>query len=167
MEQVSNHEGLSQPNRRALLLNGVRLERFTIPLVYQSRYFLVERPGELDLWTVFQFRDGSPCLDCFRSEPCEGRCHVAADGVLVSADSIGDRPLYRIETDARESRIEVPNKTGMTRMVIDDGCICFGGFVSGTYYDGDVPIGMYLDSDGAVSFRRPMAPEFAALLLDA
>ena len=167
MQESPFHDSLTEPNHKAIRIGGIRIERFTIPLVYEGRYFLVEPPEGLDMWTIFQFRNGAPLIDCLHSQPWDGRCQVLEDGTIISSENIGDRPLYRIERDSAESRIHVPNGTGFSHLTIDNGRILFGGSDSGTYYeDGDIPIGMYLEADGAMQFRRPTAPEFKALLAE-
>jgi hypothetical protein len=170
------HDGLSQPNRRPLRIGGLRIERFTIPLVYDGRFFLIERsPDAAESWTVFQLPGAgpvvagpvvaSPVVECLRGVPCEGRAVIDPQGNIVSEATVGDSPLYRISTTATESIIEVAGTDdALYRFEIVDGRIGFGGFISGTYYDGDVPIGMYLDRNGAVRFRCAMPSEFNQLL---
>jgi len=164
------HDGLSQPNRRPLRIGGLRIERFTIPLVYDGRFFLIERSSDsVDSWTVFQLPGAGPVVagpvvECLRGVPREGHAVIDQRGNIVSEATVGDSPLYQISTTATESIIEVAVTEALHRFEIVDGRIGFGGFISGTYYDGDVPIGMYLDRNGAVRFRCAMPSEFNQIL---
>jgi hypothetical protein len=82
-----------------LVLEEARIKNYTIPLVYENRYFLVELYEGKELWSVFWFKDDQLVIDFLRNVPRKhefGDCDIENEHELVYKELSSANWLYRI-----------------------------------------------------------------------
>jgi hypothetical protein len=155
-----------------LKLQGCRVLNYTIPLVLEGRYFLVELHDDRDAWSVFWFNADDVVVDFFRSIPYRhplGDCEIDDHGTLTYREQQATSWLYKIETNQRSSTISVAYAKSILTHPVDDGCLILGGpmCVSNVAEAGvGIPVGMFASRDYRVSFRQELPRAFIEQLVE-
>jgi hypothetical protein len=163
-------ESLKDTAANAILhVAGVAIGRYTIPLVLEGRYFLVEAADEGELWTVFFFLDGQLYADYIRSAPREhpyGAPTKTSDSEMSYWDAALGKTLYTIGLGGTETQISVSYEQSTLTHGVIDGCLILHGPTCVINADEGcgVPVGMWAWRDYKISFRLPLPDEFEKLL---
>jgi len=92
---------LADTDSNAILnIEDVKIKNYTIPLVLDGRYFVVELTNGCETWIVFRLGVKTIVIDFIRSTPRPqqfGEANSSDDGALVYLDDELGVILYRIE----------------------------------------------------------------------
>lgn len=164
-------ERLSDTQRNTpLTIEGNLIRNYTIPLIYEEKYFLAELYHEKQVCTIFSLLHDSVIVDMFRNMPRShsfGQTSVAADGALEFRKSGENSWLYRLESDEAGSRLGLVFARSTLFFKIIDGCLVTDGpmyFTNVAEAGTGVPVGVWAQRDYKIQFRKPLSSDFIRIL---
>jgi hypothetical protein len=140
---------------------GNEFTGFSIPLVFEGRYFIME-PGNPPLLTVIYEKDGEPLFEVLKNEPRRNPISETSKSipgiVTVSAKSDG-RFLYKIRPGSETSVAFGKIGGGEITARITDRIIQVGGFtIQNNTFIGDMA-GVIVFADGGVGIGAKIPPK--------
>jgi hypothetical protein len=142
------------------------IRRYTIPLVFEWRFFLVERPADIDLWTVFRFQGEDLVIDFFRNEPSNhavGQAEAVDAHTLAFTEMESASRVYAIEIEPEQSTLAVTYDSSVLRHPVIDGCLILGGplcVVNRAEEGTGIPIGAYTWRNYEINFGLDLPDVF-------
>ena len=146
--------------------------KYTIPLVFEDRYFLVELYDRHEAWTVFSVHLDNILVDFFRNSPRQhqfGHCEIDGHGALIYREKQANNWLYKIEINQCSSAISIVYSQTILTHGVEDGCLILGGplCVVNTAEAGvGIPVGMFSSRDYKIDFRRELPKILIKQLVD-
>jgi hypothetical protein len=134
-------------------LGGNVFTEFSVPLVFNDRYFILE-PGNPQLLTVVSENDGEPYFEVFKNEPRENPLSEvikSTPGVVTVSPKSESSLLYRVHPGS-ETRIAFVKPGGgeMTARITEGAIQVEGITLRNNTFIGDMT-GVSLMPDGGVS----------------
>jgi hypothetical protein len=108
---------------------GSKFKGFTIPLVFDGHYFIME-PGDPPLVTVVSEKDGKPFFEVLKNEPRDNPLSEAtkpAPGTVTVSAKSGSGFLYKIHPGPRTNVVFSKRGGGEVTARITDSTIQVGG----------------------------------------
>jgi hypothetical protein len=137
---------------------GNEFTTFSVPLVFEGRYFVLE-PGNPPLLTVFSEKDGKPVFEVLKNQPVENalaRVSTNPTGVVTITDKISGKFLYKIRPESEPSVVFGKLDGGEVPCRIADGSIQVGGAkVTSNVFDGQMA-GVVVRFDGSIGVGAPI-----------
>jgi hypothetical protein len=126
---------------------------YSVPLVFNDRYFILE-PGDPPLLTVVSEKDGQPFFEVLKNEPGQNSLSEAvmsAPGIITVSPKSGGDFLYRIH-QGPETRVAFLKLDGgeITARITENSIQVEGITLRNNTFIGDMT-GVSLMSDGGVS----------------
>jgi hypothetical protein len=145
---------------------GNEFTRFSVPLVFRGRYFVLE-PGQPPLLTVFVEHDGTPEFEVLRNQPVDNShsdVSRSPAGIVTVSDRETGRFLYKIRPGSETSVAFGTLRGGEVSARISDRALSVGSItLENNTFDG-VMAGVVVDGDGGVGIGCALPPAVAALL---
>ncbi|MGI9263425.1 MAG: hypothetical protein ACR2QU_00765 [Gammaproteobacteria bacterium] len=141
---------------------GFEFTGFSVPLVFEGRYFIVE-PGNPPLVTVVMAVEGEPIFEILKNN---ASAHDAIDvsvdsaGIVTVTDKTTGKILYNVHPGSETSVVFRKEDGGQCPAVITDTDIQIGGLVIDNYpLDGSMG-GVIVDPEiGAGMLGAPLPPQ--------
>lgn len=136
---------------------------FSVPLVFEGRYFLVE-PGDPPMVTVFREHNGEPVFEILRNEPVENdETDVSAThiGIAAVAKKGGGSFLYKVRPASETSVVFGTLKGEEMTARITDRKMVVGGLTleNNQFSGGDKGMaGVVVREDGSIAIGGGIPP---------
>jgi len=145
---------------------GNEFTRFSVPLVFCGRYFVLE-PGDPPQLTVFVDHDGTPVFEVLNNEPVENpQSDVSRSpaGIVTVSDRESGRFLYKVRPGSETSLVFGKLDGGEMLARISDRSLQIGGItLKNNTFDG-VMAGAVVEHDGSVGIGCALPSQVAAFL---
>ncbi len=140
---------------------GNEFTGFSVPLVFEERYFIVEA-GSPPMVTVVMEIEGEPVFEILKNRPCSnGVTDTSSDGagIVTVADKASGKWLYRVHPDSETSVTFAKSDGGDCPAVVTDDEIRLGGMiVKNAPFDGSLA-GVVVDPEiGMGMIGVPLPP---------
>ena len=110
---------------------GNEFTGFSVPLVFEERYFIIE-PGSPPLVTVVMEIEEEPVFEILKNQPCLNDVTLASSdskGIVTVSDKATGKFLYRVLPDSETVVIFAKSDGGDCPAVITDDEIRLGGMI--------------------------------------
>ena len=147
-------------------LGGSELSSFSVPLVFERRYFVFES-GDPSLLSVFLIEDGKPVIEVLKNE---GKINPISEvwtnptGVLTITDKTSGELLYRIHPGSQASITFGTSKGDEISVKVCDRSIEAGGVTFENKRFNGVGASVAIARDGSVKIGAKIPPEVLTLL---
>jgi hypothetical protein len=152
---------LLRKGERALAkFGGNEFTAFSVPLVFEGRYFILE-PGNSPMLTVFLERDGQPVFEVLRNRPMENSVSSVSTnptGVVTVTDKASGKFLYKIRPESETSLAFGKLDGGEVSARITDRSIQVGGITVENNLFGGQMAGVVVRSNGSVGIGASIPP---------
>ena len=147
-------------------LGGNELSSFSVPLVFEGRYFLFE-PGNPPLHSVFLVRNGQPVIEVLKNEGKKNPISEVwsnSTGVITVADKPSGELLYRVHPGAEANITFGTFKGDEIAVKISDRSIEAGGVSFTNKRFNGSGAGVAIARDGSVNIDYEIPPEVLTFL---
>lgn len=137
---------------------GNEFTGFSVPLVFEGRYFIME-PGDPPKLTVVYEKDGEPIFEVLKNEPNNNplsEVTKTTPGIVTVSDKSSGRFLYKIRPGSETSVAFGKLKGGEISARIIDRNIQVGGITLENNIFNGVMAGVIVNSDGSVGIGAPI-----------
>ena len=145
---------------------GNEFDSFSVPLVYEGRYFVLE-PGDPPLLSVFTERDGALVFEVLKNQPVENPVTDVSTNPtgVVTVSAKGGGFLYKVRPGSETSIALGRLGGGETPVRITDRSIEFGmgNKVTNCRFNGSMA-GVVVRPDGGVGIGAPIPAAVLRLL---
>jgi len=138
-----------------------------IPLIFRTRYFLLERIGDADVFTVFTLHEGKPVVEVLRNEPQDNPLTTTESnptGIITVSDPGTGEFLYKIRPGSKTSSIFGRIRDAEEEIQISDRDISYRGSVFAQNVFMGIPVGIHIREDGSIAIGTQFPPEFQQLV---
>lgn len=141
---------------------GYEFTGFSVPLVFEERYFIME-PGNPPLITVVMEIEEEPVFEILKNQPSVNDVtdtSIDPAGIVTVSDKVSGEFLYRVRPDAETSVIFRKIDGGECPALITENDIRIGGMViKNNPFHGSMA-GVVVDPEiGAGMFDAPIPPQ--------
>ena len=145
---------------------GNTFTHFSVPLVYEGRYFLLE-PGEPPLLTVFVLAGSTLEFEVLKNKPVGSTACTAetnATGVVTVSARDGGKFVYKVRPGSETSIAFGKLDGGELPVKITDKNIQVGGMTIENNTFAGVMAGVVVSPNGGVAIGARLPPEVIAVL---
>ena len=137
---------------------GNEFHNFSIPLVFEERYFILE-PGDIPNITVVIEKNGKPIFEIIKNEPAKNEITEVSKtsaGIITVSDMVTQKFLYKV-LPASETSVTFGKLGGNEIAVkISDKNILIGSnLVRNNIFNGN-KVGLAVGSDGIIRMGGPI-----------
>lgn len=143
---------------------GNEFTSFSVPLVFDGRYFILE-PGNPPLITVVSSQGGQPRFEVLKNQPVTDDVSEVTStppGIVTVSDRASGRFLYKVRPGSETSVIFGQLDGGELQVRITDRRIQIGGTVLENNTFSGTMAGVVVRPDGGMSIGAPIPPEVRA-----
>ena len=147
-------------------LCGNEFSSFSVPLVFEGRYFVFE-PGTPSLLSVFLVRNGQPVVEVLKNEGKENPISEVwsnPTGVVTITDKTSGELLYRVYPGSKTNIAFGTLKGDEITVKVSDHSIEAGGVTFANKRFNGMGATVAITRDGSVNIGVGIPPEVLALL---
>ena len=140
---------------------GNEFTDFSVPLVFEERYFIME-PGDPPRLTVVYEKDGNPAFEVLKNEPSENPLTDVSKtppGIVTVSDKKSGRFLYKIRPASESSVAFGKLDGGEISARITDRMIQVGGITLENNKFVGAMAGVMVDTKGGVGIGAAIPPK--------